>query len=151
MTDSEYIHVFHRIILPIAYSYNPEIVLVSAGFDAGIDDPLGFYKLTPEVYGHFIQMLKPLAKGRMILALEGGYNCNTLAYSIVSCVKTLLGDPVPQLNEFQAIIPKAIESIDTVFETHKPYWDVLNVDKRLPGEEEIEEEEETEDKRESCN
>ena len=40
MGDAEYIAAFHQIILPIAYEYNPEIVLVSCGFDAGVGDPL---------------------------------------------------------------------------------------------------------------
>lgn len=41
MGDAEYIAAFQQIVMPIAYQYNPELVLVSAGFDACIADPLG--------------------------------------------------------------------------------------------------------------
>lgn len=41
MGDAEYIAAFQQIIMPIAYQFNPELVLVSAGFDACIGDPLG--------------------------------------------------------------------------------------------------------------
>lgn len=132
MGNFEYINAFHRIILPIAYEFQPEFVLVSAGFDAGINDPLGNYKLTPEVFGHFIQLLKPLANGRIALALEGGYNCTTVAYSMVCCMKTLLGDPLPQLDKFDPMIRSAADSINTVIANQKSNWSVLNVDRPLP-------------------
>lgn len=41
MGVAEYVAAFHRIVLPIAYEYNPELVIVSAGFDAAVGDPLG--------------------------------------------------------------------------------------------------------------
>lgn len=48
MGDAEYIAAFQQIIMPIAYQFNPELILISAGFDACIGDPLGgtvsFYK-----------------------------------------------------------------------------------------------------------
>ena len=41
MGDAEYIAAFQQIVMPIAYQFNPELILVSAGFDACIGDPLG--------------------------------------------------------------------------------------------------------------
>lgn len=41
MGDPEYVAAFQQVVLPIAYQFNPELVLVSAGFDACIGDPLG--------------------------------------------------------------------------------------------------------------
>lgn len=41
MSDGDYVAAFHHIVLPIAYQFNPELVLVSAGFDAAVGDPLG--------------------------------------------------------------------------------------------------------------
>lgn len=131
MSDSDYIPIFHRIILPIAYSFGPEVVLVSAGFDAGLDDPIGNYMVTPEGFGHFVQMLKPLAQGRLILALEGGYNVNTVAYSMSTCIKVLLGDPLPRL-VWQEMRPSALKTMEAVLNTQKRYWPVLTVDKILP-------------------
>lgn len=91
MGDSEYMAAFQRIIMPIAYEYDPELVIVSAGFDAAIGDPLGHYALTPEIYGHFTHWLSSLANGKIILCLEGGYNVNSISHSMVMCTKALLG------------------------------------------------------------
>lgn len=53
MGDIDYMTAFGQIIMPIAYEFNPELVLVSAGFNAGIGDLYGGYSVTPEAYGHF--------------------------------------------------------------------------------------------------
>ena len=45
MGDAEYIAAFHQVIMPIAYEYNPELVLVSCGFDSGQGDPLVLIKV----------------------------------------------------------------------------------------------------------
>lgn len=79
-------------MLPIAYCYNPEFVIVSAGFDAGIYDPLGGgYKVTPAMFGHLVNTIKSLASGKLLLLLEGGYHIETTALSMTMCVKSLLG------------------------------------------------------------
>lgn len=123
---------FYKIILPISYSFAPELVMVSAGFDAGVNDPLGGYKLTPEVFGHFIQLLKPLAGGKIVLLTEGGYNAATVAYSLSMCIKPLLGDPLPEL-DFRVYVKKAVQkTIENVINEQKKYWPVLNLYKRLP-------------------
>jgi histone deacetylase 6 len=41
MSDAEYLTAFYQVVLPISYQFNPELVLVSSGFDACIGDPLG--------------------------------------------------------------------------------------------------------------
>ncbi|KAF2878979.1 hypothetical protein ILUMI_27189 [Ignelater luminosus] len=132
LSNVDYITIFHNIILPIAYSYAPEVILVSAGFDAGIHDKLGNYLVTPDCFGHFIQMLKPLANGKIILALEGGYNPTTVKYSMNICIKTLLGDPLPILD----LVPSKINEqcfriIDNVIVTQKKFWPALDINKRL--------------------
>lgn len=129
----EYIEIFHRLVLPVAYSYAPELIIVSAGFDAGINDQLGHYKVMPETFGHFIQMLKPLAGGRLVIVTEGGYNPNTVAYSLSMCTKALLGDPLPTVSYRYRIKMAAQRTIDEVINIHKKYWPVLETSKVLPG------------------
>lgn len=130
MNDDDYIAVFHHIVLPISYSYSPDVVLVSAGFDAGVRDTIGNYAVSPEAFGHFIQLLKPLANGKLILALEGGYNVNTLAYSMNMCIKVLLGDPVPKLN-VREMNSSTVVTIRNVINCQKAYWPILRVDRNL--------------------
>ncbi|XP_031335865.1 histone deacetylase 6 isoform X2 [Photinus pyralis] len=131
MHDVDYMTIFFSVILPILYSYNPQFILVSAGFDAGINDPLGKYKLSPECFGHFIQILKPLAKGRIILVLEGGYNRSTVKYSMNLCIKSLLGDPLPSLDCSKRIDPECMKAIAKVKSIHKSFWPILDVDKKV--------------------
>jgi hypothetical protein len=70
-------------------------------------------------------LLSSLANGKIILALEGGYNLTSIAYSMVLCTKALLGDPLPPLTLNKKIHPGALQSIQNVLDTHSKYWSVL--------------------------
>lgn len=136
MGDAEYIAAFQQIIMPIAYQFNPELVLVSAGFDACIGDPLGGYNVSPAAYGHFTHWLSALANGKIILALEGGYNINSIAYAMTMCTKALLGDPLPPLCASGNASPcsSAVASIKNVLKVHRKYWPNLVFTVALPKE-----------------
>ncbi|KAI1893009.1 hypothetical protein AGOR_G00139390 [Albula goreensis] len=95
MGDPEYLAAFHTVVMPIARQFDPELVLVSAGFDAARGDPLGGYQVTPEGYAHLTHLLMSLAAGRVILILEGGYNLTSISESMSMCTSTLLGDAPP--------------------------------------------------------
>lgn len=129
----EYILAFQSIIMPIAYEYQPELVLVSAGFDAAIGDPLGGCKVTPEAYGYFTHWLTSLAAGRIILCLEGGYNVNSIAFAMTMCTKALLGDPLPMLQNTHKINGSCIETIRNVLSVQQKYWKSLRFNKKLPS------------------
>lgn len=58
--------------MPVAYEFNPDLIVVSAGFDAADGDPIGQCRVTPEGFAHMTAMLKPVAP--LVLLLEGGYN-----------------------------------------------------------------------------
>lgn len=134
MGDSDYIAAFQRIIMPIAYEFNPELVLVSAGFDAVVGDPIGHYNVTPEAYGYFTHWLSSLANGKIILCLEGGYNVNSISHAMTMCTKALLGDPLPMLNTAgKAPSASCIETIQNVWSVQRKYWKSLRFDKKLPA------------------
>jgi len=67
-------------------------------------------------------LLSSLANGRVILALEGGYNLTSIAYSMVMCTKALLGDPLPPLTLNDEIHPGALHSIQNVLDVHAEFW-----------------------------
>ncbi|XP_076621765.1 histone deacetylase 6 isoform X1 [Colletes latitarsis] len=134
MGDAEYIAAFQQVIMPIAYMFNPELILVSAGFDACIGDPLGGCLVTPEMYGHLTHWLSSLANGRIILSLEGGYNINSISHAMTICTKTLLGDPLPMLESNQIPCASAVNSINNVLKTQKQYWPNLIFNVSLPKE-----------------
>lgn len=134
MGDSDYIAAFQRIIMPIAYEFNPELVLVSAGFDACCGDPIGHYHVTPEAYGYFTHWLSSLANGKIILCLEGGYNVNSISHAMTMCTKALLGDPLPMLHTTgKAPSASCVETIQNVWSVHRKYWKSLRFDKKLPA------------------
>lgn len=133
MGDTEYLAAFTQVVLPIAYEYNPELVIVSAGFDACVGDPLGGCKVTPECYGRMTQLLRGLAGGRIILCLEGGYNITSISYAMTMCTKALLGDPINHLYDPNVVCHwTAIESINDVIRTHQKYWKNLKFQLALP-------------------
>ena len=92
--DTVYIRKLEEALEQIASRFEPDLVLISAGFDAHIDDPLGgmrvtdsgFYKMT-EMAAHFAQKY---SNGRVISLLEGGYNLDALALSVYRHVSCLL-------------------------------------------------------------
>ncbi|KAI5645052.1 histone deacetylase domain-containing protein [Phthorimaea operculella] len=135
MGDAEYMAAFTQVVLPIAYQYNPELVIVSAGFDACVGDPLGGCKVTPECYGRMTQLLRGLAGGRIILCLEGGYNITSISYAMTMCTKALLGDPIKHHHDPRiAVHWSAVETINNVIKTHKKYWKCLKFQLALPVE-----------------
>nr|XP_019569862.1 PREDICTED: histone deacetylase 6 isoform X3 [Rhinolophus sinicus] len=127
MGDAEYLAAWHRLVLPIAYEFNPELVLVSAGFDAARGDPLGGCQLSPEGYAHLTHLLMGLASGRIILILEGGYNLTSISESMAACTRTLLGDPPPVLTLPRPPLSGALASIAETIQVHRRYWRSLRV------------------------
>lgn len=134
MGDSDYIAAFQHIIMPIAYEFNPELVIVSAGFDAVVGDPIGHYHVTPEAYGYFTHWLSGLANGKIILCLEGGYNVNSISHAMTMCTKALLGDPLPILHTTsKSPSASCIETIQNVLSVQQKYWKSLRFNKKLPS------------------
>uniref|UniRef100_A0A8D2J0I6 Protein deacetylase HDAC6 n=1 Tax=Varanus komodoensis TaxID=61221 RepID=A0A8D2J0I6_VARKO len=130
MGDPEYLAAFHQVIMPVGYEFNPELVLVSAGFDAARGDPLGGCLVSPECYAHMTHLLLSLAGGKVVLVLEGGYNLESIAESMTMCTRSLLGDPPPSLGRLKAPHPSALQSLACVAAVHRKYWKSL----RLKGE-----------------
>ncbi|HEY2796434.1 MAG TPA: histone deacetylase [Thermoanaerobaculia bacterium] len=91
--DAEYLAAFDRILLPVARDFAPDLVLVSAGYDAADGDLLGSMRITPDGYARLTQRLLGLAGGRVVLALEGGYNLDAIARSAEASLRALLGAP----------------------------------------------------------
>ncbi|XP_012923677.1 histone deacetylase 6 isoform X2 [Heterocephalus glaber] len=129
--DAEYLAAWHRLVLPIAYEFNPELVLVSAGFDAARGDPLGGCQVSPEGYAHLTHLLMGLANGRIILILEGGYNLTSISESMAACTHALLGDLSPQLALLRPPQSGALASITETIQVHRRYWRSLRVTRKV--------------------
>lgn len=99
MGDAEYMAAFSDVVMPIAHQFSPDLVIISAGFDAADGDPLGGCRVTPAGYAHMTAMLSSLAHGKVVLALEGGYNLTCISRSMEACVRVMLGENPPVLKE----------------------------------------------------
>jgi acetoin utilization deacetylase AcuC-like enzyme len=93
--DAEYLRVMDEIVLPAARRFNPELILVSAGYDAHWADGLASMRLSITGYAGITNRVKDLAQelchGRLVLGLEGGYNLSALAGSVKATFDTMLG------------------------------------------------------------
>jgi histone deacetylase 6 len=90
MGDDEYLYAFQEVVMPIAFEFDPQVVLVSAGFDAAKGDPLGGMLVSPKGYGAMTRSLLQLAGGKVGVVLEGGYNLDAISASAVAVVNELL-------------------------------------------------------------
>ena len=88
-TDSTYDDIFKQQIIPIMREFCPDIIIVSAGFDAGINDPLGQYRVTAHGFANLVKQMRDVSD-RIALVLEGGYNLETISKSMLECTKILL-------------------------------------------------------------
>lgn len=121
MGDSDYIHAFQKIVLPIAMEFSPELVIISAGFDAAAGDELGECLVSPAGYAHMTHMLAGLANGRMVVALEGGYNLDSIAVSALAVTRVLLGEAPDQLASC-TVSEEATETVWQVAKEQSKYW-----------------------------
>jgi acetoin utilization deacetylase AcuC-like enzyme len=109
-------------------AYRPELVLVSAGFDAHRDDPLAAMRLDAAAYGwmtaRLLRLAEQTAQGRLALFLEGGYDLAALEASLAASLRVLgevapgPADPAPPEAVHEAEIKrtkKALESYWSVF------------------------------------
>ncbi|XP_050412973.2 polyamine deacetylase HDAC10 [Patella vulgata] len=137
-TNSDYLFIFFNILLPIAYQFDPELIIVSAGFDCALGCPEGEMEVTPACFAHFINLLSPLAGGKLALLLEGGYNLDSLSESVALSVKALLGDVCPVINPTGKPKDSVIESVLNVIKVLRLKWSCLQYQPLLnPGQSSI--------------
>jgi histone deacetylase 6 len=123
--DAEFLAAFDRLLLPVARRFDPDLVLVSAGFDAAAGDLLGSLQVSPAGYAAMTARLAEIASGRLVLALEGGYNLSAISRSAEACLRVLLGETPPK-EEAGEPSPGARRVIQQAIAVQRPFWpDVL--------------------------
>jgi acetoin utilization deacetylase AcuC-like enzyme len=99
--DAVYASAFERVVLPVVESFAPELVLVSAGFDASARDPLAQMHLSPEAFGWMARELARVADktaaGRIALVLEGGYDLVALEAGTRAAIDGMLSGSASEL------------------------------------------------------
>ncbi|KAM6966578.1 histone deacetylase 5 isoform 1-T1 [Tautogolabrus adspersus] len=129
MGDVEYLTAFRSVVMPIAEQFSPDVVLVSAGFDAveGHQSPLGGYNVSAKCFGQLTQLLMGLAGGRVVMALEGGHDLTAICDASEACVSALLGEPSDSMVQWpqEKPCPKAFASLERVIEIQSTHWPCL--------------------------
>jgi acetoin utilization deacetylase AcuC-like enzyme len=121
--DAEYGELFHTVIDPICRQFEPEFVLISAGFDAHARDPLGGMTVTEAgvsmMARTLLRIARDQAQGRCAAILEGGYDLEGLQNSTVRVLDEMGGDaldtPLPYPN-IRGLLPR-------VWEVQQTYWE----------------------------
>lgn len=98
--DAEYTQAFEQVIEPRLHAYRPQLVIVSAGYDAHHGDPIdgAQMRLSSAGYASLVRRCRDIARefcdGRIVVALEGGYNLTGLSWSIRNSIEVLLDEPI---------------------------------------------------------
>ncbi len=132
--DGDYLTLFEKILRPIALEFEPEFILVSAGFDIHYQDSLGGMMVTPKGFAamtrSILQLAEHCCKGKVVMALEGGYNLEGLKDSVREVLIELADIQFTDPLEIMATAdPKKMKYVLwRVKRVYKRYWKNLNSD-----------------------
>ncbi len=125
--DGEFFQIFKQILCPIAKEFKPDFILLSAGFDTYMDDPLGGMKVTPKGYAALTRITMDLAKEccseRLAVTLEGGYHLEGLRESVKAVLKELAQESILTRLDLESLeqgLPPLI--VKEVVHTQEKYW-----------------------------
>jgi acetoin utilization deacetylase AcuC-like enzyme len=127
-TDGDYEQVYASVAWPILRAFNPDLILLSAGFDAYMDDPLGGMRLTAACFGRLTAALAAIADeccdGRLVAVTEGGYDLKGLADCLRAAIGALeTGDAAAPATR-GAETPRADATIKAVRPHLAKYWKI---------------------------
>ncbi|WKY06005.1 hypothetical protein Q1695_006307 [Nippostrongylus brasiliensis] len=120
--DADYMAIFWNVLYPVASQFNPDLVVVSAGFDCCTGDPLGDMRLSPDAYSHMVYHISALARGKVLIVLEGGYNHSVTAMCVQRCVRVLRGYKPFPLDVMECPKRSTVESCLNCISALKPFW-----------------------------
>lgn len=93
--DQEYIFAYERMVLPVLREFNPEIVLISCGFDCLLFDPLGGFHVTQDALSYMLYSISNQVTSKVVVVLEGGYNLRQLPIASECLLRVMLGEFYP--------------------------------------------------------
>ena len=124
-TDAEYLQVFQDIVVPAAEKFQPDWILVSAGFDPHRRDPLGGMNVTEEGFGAMARLLLALANrfadGRIAFLLEGGYDLAGLRDSVAAVLAAMQAQVPPPAGHLPLAESRIEPVIRRILQVHEKY------------------------------
>ena len=127
--DEDYQAVFAAVVIPVVRQFEPDLIIVSAGFDAHERDPLGGMRLTTPAFAAMTSELRAVAdeccRGRIVASVEGGYDLQALAGSLDGVIETLNGPPSPPAWPSSGIVSsRGRDSIKAAHLALAPFWTI---------------------------
>jgi len=131
--DLEFARIFNELFAPVARLYQPQLILVSCGFDIYDGDPLGAMKVTPAGFAYMTRVVRELAEefcgGNLLITLEGGYNLTGMRDGAMAVLAELCGERLPGYvaldgKKGEALKKADIEcsQLDQAIAIQKNYW-----------------------------
>jgi acetoin utilization deacetylase AcuC-like enzyme len=132
--DRNFAAIFKEIIVPVISDYRPDFIIVSAGFDTYFGDPLGTMAVTEQGYACMARQLLDVAdevcEGRLLVALEGGYNLQGLRDGVLAVLGELSENPACPGKVASEMLQDILDSgrevavIEQVRNIAKSYWNL---------------------------
>lgn len=133
--DEDYLSLFRRVLIPVAGAFDPDLVVVAAGFDAHVADPLGDMRLSSDGFRRLAELVRAIADrhagGRLLATLEGGYALDALADSVWACANAFgrdedshpgprsdAGEPNPEA----PLHPAVADLVEAAMRVHGRRW-----------------------------
>jgi len=125
--DEDYQVAFARVVVPVLRQFEPDLLMISAGFDAHERDPLGGMRVTTPAFAAMTSELRAVAeeccRGRIVAAVEGGYDLQALGASLDAAIESLSGDPKrPQWPSSGVASTRGQASVAQLGPCLSPYW-----------------------------
>jgi acetoin utilization deacetylase AcuC-like enzyme len=127
VNNDGFFYAYDQLLIPIIKQFRPELTLISAGQDIHYEDPLGGMRVTCEGFIGLTERIKSVTpQGRVIACLEGGYDLQGLADSVLAICGSLFGFPI-KINEDEVergISRDVLDRVNTATKIQSRYWQV---------------------------
>lgn len=126
-SEGDYVSVFHHVLLPMLEQFQPELILISAGFDSGYYDVMMEFGqgVKAHGYGHMARLLSQICPGKILAILEGGYHPYNYTESASMMVRGLLNLPLPRLDIPERISGALLETTWNILNHHSEWYPKL--------------------------
>jgi acetoin utilization deacetylase AcuC-like enzyme len=126
-TDADFERVYSQLAIPALRQFKPELLIVSAGFDAYVDDPLGGLRVSAGYFEHLTRALCAVAdeccEGRLVAVTEGGYHLDGLRDCLRGALRALSGDTAAaDAGGLEGPSPRGQATIDAVRDRLSRFW-----------------------------
>jgi len=126
--DQDFARIMTDLVAPVARQYRPDCIMVSAGYDTHVSDPLGGMAVTTAGFAGMSKILTDLAAelcdGRLVLVLEGGYNLQALADGVLASLHEMAGKGGLSPAAFTALVQakRPLPALDAALDAAKKHW-----------------------------